>query len=222
MQLSPSIYFYPFSSGLENNCNTIVLTGPETTIIDPGHKHLWPSLRAKMLDDGLNPADLKLALFTHCHPDHMEAGQILEEEYGVIQAMSSVEKEFYDGPGQGFFQWMGLDAPTGYIGRLVDEGPLNLGDKTVDLYLTPGHSPGGICLHWPEEGLLVTGDVIFAHSFGRVDFPGGGLAELTKSVQKLKALPKVETLLPGHGPAIMGAKAIQDNFKYVLDIMASF
>jgi glyoxylase-like metal-dependent hydrolase (beta-lactamase superfamily II) len=216
------VYFYPFSSGLENNCNTIVLSGSESVVVDPGHKHLWPGLRAKILDDGLNPADFKLALFTHCHPDHMEAGQVLEEEFGAIQTMSSLEKDFFDGPGQEFFPWMGLDLPTGYIGRLVEEGPLVLGDITLDLYLTPGHSPGSLCLHWPEKGLLITGDVVFAHSFGRVDFPGGNLAELIQSVKKLKALPKVEILLPGHGPAIMGTRAIQDNFDYVLSIMANY
>ncbi|MDR1873315.1 MAG: MBL fold metallo-hydrolase [Deltaproteobacteria bacterium] len=219
MKITSSIYFYPFSGGLENNCNTIVLTGDVPIIVDPGHKHLWPSLKAKIMDDGLNPADFKMALFTHCHPDHMEAGQILEEEYGTVQAMSAVEKEFYDGPGQGFFPWMGLDPPTGDIGRLLDPGVLDLGDKVLELYLTPGHSPGGLCLHWPKEGLLVTGDIIFSHSFGRTDFPGGSLVELKKSVNRLKALDKVEMALPGHGPAIMGAKAIADNFAYVLDIM---
>ncbi|MDR2142700.1 MAG: MBL fold metallo-hydrolase [Deltaproteobacteria bacterium] len=222
MKVASSVYFYPFSGGLENNCNTIVLTGGEPVIIDPGHKHLWPSLKAKLLEDGLNPADLKMALFTHCHPDHMEAGQILEEEYGATQAMSSAEKIFFDGPGQGFFPWMGLDLPTGYIGRLLEEGPLDLGDKTVYLYLTPGHSPGGLCLHWPEKGVLVTGDIIFSRSFGRTDFPGGSLPELRESVQRLKSLPKVEALLPGHGSAVMGAKAIEDNFNYVLDVIDRF
>jgi glyoxylase-like metal-dependent hydrolase (beta-lactamase superfamily II) len=222
MKISSEIYFYPFNSGLENNCNTIVLTGETPVVVDPGHKHLWAGLRKKILEDGFNPADLKLAVHTHCHPDHMEAGQILEEEYGVIQAMSEEEKEFYDGPGLGFFPWMGLDPPTGYIGRLLKEGPLDLGDKTLDLYLTPGHSPGGICLHWPERGLLATGDVIFSHSFGRTDFPGGSLKELIDSVKRLKSLPRVEIVLPGHGPAIVGAKAVQDNFDYVLDIMENY
>jgi glyoxylase-like metal-dependent hydrolase (beta-lactamase superfamily II) len=222
MRITTSVYFYPFSGGQENNCNTIVIAGQEPVIVDPGHKHLWPALKAKILEDGLNPADFKLTLMTHCHPDHMEAGQILEEEYGVVQAMSGLEKDFFDGPGQAFFPWMGLDLPTGYIGLLLGEGPFELGDKTVDLYLTPGHSPGGLCLHWPEEGLLATGDVIFSHSFGRTDFPGGSLAELIESVKRLKALPNVELVLPGHGPAIVGAKAVQDNFDYVLDIMRQY
>jgi glyoxylase-like metal-dependent hydrolase (beta-lactamase superfamily II) len=222
MKIAPNLYFYPFAGGLENNCNTLIIDGQTPVIVDPGHKHLWPALKSKIVADGLNPADLKLALYTHCHPDHMEAGQILEEEYGVVQAMSEIEKVFYDGPGQDFFPWMGLDPPNGYIGRLLAEGPLDLGDKTIDLYLTPGHSPGGLCLHWPESGLLVTGDIIFSYGFGRVDFPGGSLSELVQSIRRLQSLPNVEIVLPGHGPAINGSKAILDNFAYVLDIMRQY
>ena len=46
MQVAPSVYFYPFSSAVENNCNTIVLDGPEKVLIDPGHKRHWPALAA--------------------------------------------------------------------------------------------------------------------------------------------------------------------------------
>ncbi|MDR1085845.1 MAG: MBL fold metallo-hydrolase [Deltaproteobacteria bacterium] len=222
MKLSEDIYFYPFSGTLENNCNTVALTGAVPVLIDPGHKHLWPGLKTKMADDGLNPEDFKLVLFTHCHPDHMEAGQILEEEYGATQAMSQEEKEFYEGPGQDFFPWMGLDLPTGYIGRIIEPGKLDLGDKGLNVYPTPGHSPGGICFHWPEEGLLVTGDIVFAHSFGRVDFPGGSISELYKSVEMLASVEPVKIVLPGHGPAIIGADAVKENFRSVLAMIKSY
>ncbi|MDR1395310.1 MAG: MBL fold metallo-hydrolase [Deltaproteobacteria bacterium] len=222
MRIAPDVYFYPFAGTMENNCNTIVLTGSQPVIIDPGHKHLWPRLADKLDDDGLNPADFKLALFTHCHPDHMEAGQVLEEKFSLTQAMGREEKVFYDGPGQAFFPWMGLDLPSGYIGRLIDPGPLDLGDKVLDVYLSPGHSPGSLCFHWPQERLLITGDVIFARSFGRYDFPGGNLAQLIKSIEALQGLPPAAALLPGHGPAVMGEAEIRDNFSYVLEMMKSF
>ncbi len=213
MQVAPSVYFYPFTSMMENNCNTVIIDGPEKVIIDPGHKHLWPELKKAIEADGLRAEDLSLVIHTHCHPDHMAAGEILEMEYGAVQAMSATEAEFLEGPGRDFFPWMGLDYPKGGIGRALNEGPLGLADKTVDLYLTPGHTPGSLCLHWPEAKVLVSGDVIFARSVGRTDFPGGSHSQLAASIEKLAALPDVEMILPGHGPAVIGADKVLANYQ---------
>ena len=215
MRVAPSVYFYPFSSARENNCNTIVLDGPEKVLIDPGHKHQWPALVAKMEEDGLSPRDISLVIHTHCHPDHMEAGEFLEFDYGAVQAMSGPEAEFMAGPGREFFPWMGLDYPRGSISRLLEPGPLDLGDKVIELHPAPGHTPGSLCLHWPEAGVLITGDVLFAGSIGRTDFPGGNLRTLENSLNLLAALEKVDLVLPGHGPAVVGADQVRANFKAV-------
>ncbi|MDR2945533.1 MAG: MBL fold metallo-hydrolase [Candidatus Adiutrix sp.] len=215
MQIAPSVYFYPFTSMVENNCNTVILDGPEKVLIDPGHKHLWPELKAKIEDDGLNPADISLVLHTHCHPDHMEAGEILEFDYNAVQAMSEAELDFLNGPGRDFFPWMGLDCPRGSISRVLTEGPLDLGDKTVHLCQAPGHTPGSLCLHWPEAKVLITGDVIFARSVGRSDFAGGDFQALAASVAKLAALKDVDIILPGHGPAVVGAANVAANYQAI-------
>jgi glyoxylase-like metal-dependent hydrolase (beta-lactamase superfamily II) len=214
-----SIYFYPFTLAGQNNCNTIVIDGPEKVIIDPGHRHLWPRLERKILEDGLNPSSFSMALYTHSHPDHMEAGFLLEENFGLCQAMSAAEKEFFDKEGPGFFRWMGLDPPPDFVGRLLDEGPLPLGDMALNLYLTPGHSPGSLCLHFPEERILVTGDLLFARSYGRTDFPGGDQDALARSIRRMEGLENVETILPGHGPAIVGEANVAANYKYLSHVL---
>jgi glyoxylase-like metal-dependent hydrolase (beta-lactamase superfamily II) len=214
--ISPAIYYYPFTASIENNCNSVLLDGDEMILIDPGHKHLWPKLKSSIIEDGLKPEDIKMVIHTHCHPDHMEAGQVLEDDYNSVQAMSPQEKEFYDGPGLKFFPWMGLDTPRGHIGKLIPEGPFALSDKTLQIYLTPGHTPGGICIHWPEAGLLIGGDLVFRGSFGRTDFPGGNSGLLFDSIKRMRDLDNVELILTGHGPSIVGKANVASNYKDIL------
>ncbi|MDR2612469.1 MAG: MBL fold metallo-hydrolase, partial [Deltaproteobacteria bacterium] len=142
--------YYPTPTG-DVCSNTVVIDGTEKIIIDPGLRHLWPFLEKSIeAETRISPADFYLSVLTHSHPDHMDAGALLEDRYGVTQAMSAEEKEFLEGEGLSLFQWMGLDYPSGTVGRILKEGPLELGDKVLHVYLTPGHSPGSLCIHWPE------------------------------------------------------------------------
>jgi glyoxylase-like metal-dependent hydrolase (beta-lactamase superfamily II) len=219
MNIAQSVYFYPFTSAFQNNCNTVLFDGPEKLLVDPGHKFNWPKLKQMIAKDGIDPSTIKLVLHTHCHPDHMEAGEILETDYGAVQAMSPEEKEFYDGPGLSFFNWMGLDVPKGAISRVISEGRLEFPDKTLNLYLTPGHTPGSLCIHWPEAQVLVTGDLVFSRGWGRTDFEGGDQRALTESITKMSQLPDVSAVLCGHGPAIIGANRVAENFKIILAML---
>ena len=64
---------------------------------------------------------------------------------------------------------------------------------------TPGHTPGGVCYHFPDAKLLLAGDTLFAGSVGRTDLPGGDMATLMDSLAKLTALPDDTLVVPGHG-----------------------
>jgi glyoxylase-like metal-dependent hydrolase (beta-lactamase superfamily II) len=99
------------------------------------------------------------------------------------------------------------------------EGPLELDDKVLKLYLTPGHSPGSLCIHWPERGILLTGDLIFARGFGRVDLAGGDPLALVDSIKRMAALDQVDIIVPGHGPSIVGRQQVLKNYEA---IFASF
>jgi glyoxylase-like metal-dependent hydrolase (beta-lactamase superfamily II) len=202
--------------------NTIVIEGKEKIIVDPGLRHLFRYLEQSILEETkISPEDFSYVIHTHSHPDHMGAGSLLEDKYGVVQAMSAEEKEFLEGPGgQGLFQWFGLDPPSGTIGKILEEGPLELEDKTLMIYLTPGHSPGSICIHWPEEKILITGDLIFSGSFGRVDLAGGDPRELCVSIKRMAALESVDMIIPGHGPAIVGRSQVEKNYKDIFSILS--
>jgi len=77
---------------------------------------------------------------------------------------------------------------------------IEIGDYKISVIHTPGHSPGGVCLHAP--GAVFTGDTLFAGSIGRTDFPGGDHRLLIEGVRK-KIFPLGDDLrvYPGHGPA---------------------
>jgi hydroxyacylglutathione hydrolase len=104
----------------------------------------------------------------------------------------------------------------------LKEGEASLGKNgfKLDVMLSPGHSPGSVCLYWAEKKVLITGDVVFFMSVGRTDFPGGDTAMLKKSIDRLAALD-VEYIVPGHNTEpkgiIRGKDLVERNFEAVQD-----
>jgi len=138
-------------------------------------------------------------VLTHCHFDH--TAHIAE-----IRAMTGGRVSIHrlDGPNLGndlFTSAMlfGERAAPVAVDRLLDEGD-RAGDLTV--IHTPGHTPGSICLYHEGEEILISGDTVFTHgSFGRYDLPGGSLASLKASIQKLSGY-SVRGVYPGHGDPV--------------------
>ena len=64
---------------------------------------------------------------------------------------------------------------------------------------TPGHTPGSVCLYWPEEKTLLSGDTLFQMGYGRTDLPGGNMSQLITSLEHLFTLPSDVLVYPGHG-----------------------
>ena len=91
------------------------------------------------------------------------------------------------------------------------EGHLSLDGLEMNIFHTPGHSPGSITLYWPSLKALFTGDLVFKEGLGRTDLPGGDGSKLKESIKRLAELD-VEWLLPGHGEIISGAEKVRKNF----------
>ncbi|MEE8457463.1 MAG: MBL fold metallo-hydrolase [Acidimicrobiia bacterium] len=84
---------------------------------------------------------------------------------------------------------------------LIHGEKLNLADITFDVLHTPGHTPGHCCFHLSGEGVLFSGDQLFAGSIGRTDLPGGSYETLMESMaSRVLPLPDKTAVLPGHGP----------------------
>ena len=213
MRLLDDLYAYPWESMVENNCNTYLIEGQVPTLIDPGHHHLFPKLREAMAADGFHPADIKLVIATHAHPDHFEAVQDFLDLDARI-ALHPEAEEFIEMHGEHFFRILGKSLPPYRVDFHLVEGDLEVGEHRLQVIQTPGHAPGSICLYWPEARALFSGDVIFSQSLGRTDLPGGNGPLLKKAIDQLAEL-EATLLLPGHGPVVQGAGEIKKNFHLV-------
>jgi len=229
VQLAEKFYCYVWQ-GRGNNCNAslwpLVLRGEHPhVLIDPGHvsnelgEPCFDSLAQAMEGDGFKMEDVGLIIATHSHPDHIEATELVVEKSGALFTLSREEDEFHRTVGMSYFQMFGGKPPQVNPSFYLKEGNLSLGAKDekveVKVLFTPGHSPGSISLYMEEGKILISGDVVFAGSIGRTDFPGGSPSLLRKSIDELSQLD-VEYLVPGHstemGSIVAGKDKVRRNF----------
>ena len=211
MRIADDLHGFFWSDYRANNSNTYLINGKSKILIDPGHYHLFDHVSGQLQNLSLGPEDIDLVMITHAHPDHMEGVRVFSRLPALI-AMHALELEFIRDLAPHY------DAVMGGLGFqpdfLLQEGELKVGDMIFQVFHTPGHSPGSLCLYWPERKALFTGDVIFRQGLGRTDLPGGNADALKASIHRLSLLD-VEHLLPGHGEGLSGHEAVKANFDTV-------
>lgn len=142
-------------------------------------------------------------LITHGHIDHAGGAATLAEKYALPIEGPHEEDNFWieqiaeHGAKYGF-----PDARPFTPDRWLTDGDrVQFGNVTMDVYHCPGHTPGHIVFHQPDNNLATVGDVLFNGSIGRTDFPRGDHATLIKSIrEKLWPLGDDTIFVPGHGP----------------------
>ncbi|MCX6004599.1 MAG: MBL fold metallo-hydrolase [Chloroflexi bacterium] len=173
-----------------------------------------------MANDNIKLDDIGLIINTHTHPDHCEANECITERSKAGITLSREEDEFRTTIGASLYKLFGLKSPQFTPLFHLKEGILDLGKDgfQVQVILTPGHSPGSVCLYLPETKILITGDVIFFMSVGRTDFPGGNTLQLKDSIERLSTLD-IECIIPGHNTdpngIIKGKDRVKRNFEAV-------
>jgi glyoxylase-like metal-dependent hydrolase (beta-lactamase superfamily II) len=90
-----------------------------------------------------------------------------------------------------------------HVTSFLQRGRLKIDPFYCEVIETPGHTPGGVSLYFPEQKCLFSGDTLFHHSVGRYDFSYSNKAELKQSVNKLLGLPDETVVYPGHGEDTM-------------------
>jgi len=181
---------------LENNCFIVAdENAKDALIIDPGDE---PHRILGLLTE--NNLQLKYIVCTHAHFDHVGAIPELKSETRAKIVIHFDELDIYTHTKEQAALLWGFDLdPLPEPDMFVSgEDILEVGDLRFKILHTPGHSPGGICLY--GEGIVFTGDTLFAGSVGRTDLYGGNIEKLKSSFKRLMALEDKTRVFPGHGP----------------------
>ena len=83
--------------------------------------------------------------------------------------------------------------------ELAEGGEVRFGSLRLDVLHTPGHTEGSVCLYSADDGLLLSGDTLFAAGWGRTDLAGGSDEQMVESLTRLVSFDDSTTVLPGHG-----------------------
>jgi hydroxyacylglutathione hydrolase len=183
---------------LEVNC---YILGDEETkeavVIDPGgdEDEILEVLKHHELQ-------LKLIIDTHGHFDHVDANLPLKEATGAQIAIHELDAPALSQPSQEALFFTGNRLRLSQADILLKEGDvLSFGPYRLQVLHTPGHTPGSISLVMEGHPYVYVGDLLFAGSIGRTDFPGGSFDALINAVRtKIFPLGDHYTVFPGHGP----------------------
>jgi glyoxylase-like metal-dependent hydrolase (beta-lactamase superfamily II) len=137
---------------------------------------------------------------THGHfdhiADHAQVTRAFPEAKVLIHRLDEPKLEHPDL----MAMFLPFDIPPRRADEYVTDGQrLQIGNLQVEVIHTPGHSPGHVMYHFPNEKVLVGGDLIIMGAVGRTDFPDSDPAELDRSIRRIMQLPEDTHLLPGHG-----------------------
>ena len=169
----------------------------ELLIIDPGDQA--DLISKKINESGAKPVAI---LLTHGHFDHVLAVNELAESYQIPVYAHENEKKQLHSTATEFFPHLGRSGEVRVDHFISGEPLLKLAGFEIKVFMTPGHTQGGVCYYFEKEGLLFSGDTLFFGSIGRTDFPGGSYKDLIQSVEtKLFPLPEDVVVYPGHNNA---------------------
>lgn len=181
---------------LQVNCFILCCTATsQALVVDPGDD--GARILALMAKKSWTVAAI---VNTHCHFDHVGGNAYLVEQTGAPLSLHAQDLPLLQLAARQAAAYGLSSTPSPAPSRLLNDGDLvQVGNITLTVIHTPGHTQGGICLY--GAGHLFSGDTLFADSVGRTDLPGGDTEQLLSVIrQRLLVLPEETVVHPGHGP----------------------
>ncbi len=196
----------------EQNCSLIIC--PKThraALVDPGGD--LDQLKAAAEAHGVT---IEKILLTHGHIDHCGEAGLLAKELGVPIEGPHRDDAFWieQLPTQG--KMFGFPALSPFVPDrwLVDGDTVTVGELVLEVIHCPGHTPGHVVFVDLAARIAFVGDVLFAGSIGRTDFPKGNHEDLLRSIkERLFPLGDDVAFVPGHGPmSTFGEERVSNPF----------
>ena len=205
---------YVFNPFMEN---TYIIWDEESKvsmIIDPGCSN---EEEEKTLASFVEERKLviKYLVNTHCHIDHFLGCKFAKDKFNPIYYVPENDIPLLqNAEAQASMFGIEMKKPPSPDEYLSERKVLSLGNSSIKLLFTPGHSPGEYCLYFEEEKFCIVGDVLFQKNIGRTDLWGGSYDVLIGSIkEKLLTLPDDVIIYSGHGDnTTVGEEKISNPF----------
>lgn len=183
---------------LQENTYIIWNDEREGLIIDPGSE-------SKRIIDFIHEKHIKplAILLTHAHFDHIGAVDAVRDAFKIPVYIHKNEEDWLEDPNKNGSKHFPLGIVSARKAEhiLEEEQHLTLGKFHLQIFETPGHSPGSMSFYFQKENVVFSGDALFQGSIGRTDLPFGNYQQLIQSIHdKLLVLPEETVVCPGHGP----------------------
>lgn len=157
-------------------------------IIDPGAES--EKIKKEIEKEGLKP---EIIINTHGHIDHIGEN----EKFSLPVYIHKLDEELLKSPEKNLSLFFTEPFICNCETRILEDGDvIKIGNVSLKVLHTPGHTEGSICLIGEE--IAFTGDTLFAGGIGRTDFPGGDKEKLINSIKKLLTFPEKTVIFPGH------------------------
>jgi len=190
--------------GKNFDSNIYLIIDKTITLIDAGTGMNFETVEQNLSKFNLKPNDIELLINTHCHYDHIGGDHNFVQAAGCEVCIHELEADLLR-KGDGVITCADMFGkklePIDIAKELREGGKIELGELTLEVLQTPGHTAGGICLYAPKQRILFSGDTIFSDGVGRTDLPTGDVTALHNSIEGLLKLD-VQTIYPGHGPIV--------------------
>lgn len=201
-----------YGEGISSN-SYLLVSGEDAVLIDCA---VSPVVLQKTLEE--QGASLRYIILTHGHFDHIET---LDEVRDMTDAKVLIHQNdaemLPDGMKNGYCDFFHGTFSVKPADRTVTDGDIiTVGDISLKVIHTPGHSKGSMCLECDEH--LFTGDTLFANNIGRSDLYGGDGRTVMESLKKLAVMRPELEIYPGHGPASTMEREVRCNY-YIRDAL---